>query len=467
MRILKIMLITFILGGLLAVPMIGCNSNSESAVPENQIATVKRGDLTLDITAAGNLALSHVEDLAFEMDGTVEEVPVEEGESVEEGQLLAKLDISAWEDNIAELKDKVTVAERDVLDRQVSLTSAEIALENAEDVYEWPDIWEAQLAVSDAEDFLDYAQRNLDKATQQWEIKYWTEEVEGAEAALSVAEDKLEAQLSGYDPEEVAVKKLQVEQAQARLEDAQKAVEDAKKDLDEAQNTSPEITAPFAGFITNVNVEGGDDVLKGTVAVQLADPNEFETEILVNETDIFQVKLGGEARVEIDAIQGLSLPAKVTHISPTATIQQGVVNYKVKVELESLQAVMQERQEMMKQRQQAQEAQQPQTPAMLPQDFQLRQGLSVTVSVIVQERNDVLLVPNAAITSQKGQAYVQVVLADGTTEERAIKTGITDYVNTEVTEGLSEGEQVVVPKATTTTTTQQQRPGGGMQFFRP
>jgi hypothetical protein len=45
-----------------------------------------------------------------------------------------------------------------------------------------------------------------------------------------------------------------------------------------------------------------------------------------------------------------------------------------------------------------------------------------------------------------------VVSPSGTTEQRAIKTGITDYKNTEVTEGLSEGEQVVVPKGTTTTT---------------
>ncbi|HEX9976844.1 MAG TPA: hypothetical protein VGA82_06290, partial [Dehalococcoidales bacterium] len=57
------------------------------------------------------------------------------------------------------------------------------------------------------------------------------------------------------------------------------------------------------------------------------------------------------------------------------------------------------------------------------------------------------------ITSQGGQSYVQVVSSSGTTEQRAIKTGITDYVNTEVTEGLTEGENVVVPQGTTTTST--------------
>ena len=61
--------------------------------------------------------------------------------------------------------------------------------------------------------------------------------------------------------------------------------------------------------------------------------------------DILQVKLEGEAWVEVDAMQGMSLSAKVTHISPTATIQSGVVNYEVKVEIESLEAVVTQRQE--------------------------------------------------------------------------------------------------------------------------
>ena len=81
--------------------------------------------------------------------------------------------------------------------------------------------------------------------------------------------------------------------------------------------------------------------MTGTVAVQIADPAKFEAEIMVSEMDILQVKEGGEARVEVDAMSGLTLPAKVIHISPTATIQSGVVNYKVKVEVASLEEMIQ------------------------------------------------------------------------------------------------------------------------------
>jgi multidrug efflux pump subunit AcrA (membrane-fusion protein) len=108
-----------------------------------------------------------------------------------------------------------------------------------------------------------------------------------------------------------------------------------------------------------------------------------------------------------------------------------VVNYKVTFEVQSLEAV------------------------------QLRDGLTVTVSIIIQERNKVLLVPNAAINYKGGKAYVQVS-EDGIAEERAIQTGISNWQYTEVTSGLSEGEKVVVPQGTTTTTTSKQSQSSGV-----
>ncbi|MEE9399036.1 MAG: hypothetical protein V3V23_02075, partial [Dehalococcoidales bacterium] len=126
-------------------------------------------------------------------------------------------------------------------------------------------------------------------------------------------------------------------------------------------------------------------------------------------------------------------------------IQSGVVNYQVKVAIESLAAVMEKQRGL----------QPGHLPTTMPEDFQLREGLTVTVSILVDERTDVLLVPNSAITSQGGKMYVQVMSAAGTSEERVVQTGISDWQFTEVTDGLSEGEQVVVPQGTTTTTTQQ------------
>jgi RND family efflux transporter MFP subunit len=427
MKILKILLITLALCSV-SVLSAGCffNSDTESA-SEQQVVTVQRGNLTVDITASGNLSLSRVENLAFEMAGTVEEVLVEEGESVEEGQLLAKLDTSDWDNQLITLR-------RNLLQAQINQKNSQLSLDKAE-----------------------------------------------AGTVTLITGDIVYS--SNYDDEEIEILKLQNQLAEARVEDAQQA-------LDEALNAGPEVTAPFGGFITKVNVEGGDDILKGTVAVTIADPNRFEADILVSEMDIFQVKLGGDATVQIDALTSLTIPAKVTHISPTATIQSGVVNYYVKVELESLEALMQQRQEAMpdissgelpapiKQAIEEGRMTQEEAEAMLEQmqqaqaeqqttieDFQLREGLTVTVSIIIEEATDVLLVPNGAITTQGRQTYVQVISADGSIENRAVTTGISNWQYTEVTDGLSESEQVVVPEGTTATTTTTQQ--GGNRIIIP
>ncbi|MFC1847471.1 hypothetical protein ACFLW5_01475, partial [Chloroflexota bacterium] len=191
--------------------------------------------------------------------------------------------------------------------------------------------------------------------------------------------------------------------------------------------------------------------------------------------------------VQVDAMPGMSLPAMVTHISPTATIQSGVVNYAVKVEIQSLEALAQEQQaaqqetiknaqqgelpdrlkqaieeglitqeeaeERLQQVQEAMTGEQGQTqmPPMIPEDFQLREGLTVTVSIIVDEAINVLLIPNSAIASQDRQTYVQVISSSNTTEQRTIQVGITNGQFTEVIEGLSEGERIIVPQGTIAT----------------
>jgi len=490
------MLIILILAGLM-VPTFGCGSeSSEVEGMEYQVAEVQRGDLIIDITAAGNLALSRTEDLAIDLfyeEGTVEEVLVEEGDTVKEGQVLAKLDTEEWEDELSTLEDQVTAKERDLLQAKINLQTAEqnlknsrdnkaakeLALLNAQinlrdaehhldetrDIYTWPEIVVAQDDVENAEAFLQYViDRGLPAETRQY-----------AQARLDAAEAILDAKVNTYDTEEVAIATMQVEAAemalaqaeedldkvaadvalkevqltlsQGRLVDAQKALIDAQEELDDANSKSPLIVAPFDGFITSVNVEGGDEVLTGTVAVQLADPEKFEADVLVSEMDILQVKENGEAWIQVDALPGMSLRATVTHISPTATIQSGVVNYEVTVEVKSLETAAQ-------------------VPTMIPENFKLREGLTVTVTILVDERTDVLLVPNGAVTQKGAQSYVQIVTVSGKSEQRAIQTGVSDWQFTEVTSGLSEGEQVVVPNKTTTTAPAMPQSKGPLPFMR-
>jgi len=470
MKILKIMLITIILGEL-AVPLISCSSGSdEETIPENQVVTVQRGNLTVDITASGNLAYSRYEDLAFQISGTstqepltVEEVPVQEGDTVEEGQVLARADT-------VYLEKAVTTAEQAVKTAEIDLETAKNSYIKLTYPYDYRtftfDVPAAIAIANNAQGKLEEAleairdsEQGIKPSDQEQIVDVWHNLELAKEDLIKIRENLIRGY--GQDVFSSGILRMTdfwtLRAAQLSMDKVQVTLDKAKAALDEAKDKLGKavIVAPFAGFITTVNVKGGDQVQRGIVAVHLVDPNKFEAEVMVNEMDIFQVKLGGTATVQVNAMPTLILPAKVTHISPTATIQSGVVNYQVKVELQSLQPIQQETK-------QGQGGQQRQVPTVIPQDFQLREGLTVTVSIVVEEKNNVLLVPNAAITNEGGQSYVQVVSPAGTTEKRAIKTGITDYKNTEVTEGLREGEKVSVSQSTkkTTTTTQQQPQGG-------
>lgn len=366
----------------LTVTPLGCSSGpGGTEATEYQIATVQRGDIAVDITASGNLELSDKRSLSFGTWGTVGEVLVEEGDSITKGQVLAGLDAPQLEINVAlawlDLEQTIYphysyTHLSDVPGTWLALDEVEASLTEAQQLLDEGKIGEAQSS-------LDQVKLAVDKAKEKAESRVWS---------LPLSLKRLE---------------LQLDSAEAALDEAR-------------------ITAPFDGIVIKMNVDAGQGVNADTVVMEVARATKFEVDILVSEMDIFKVGEGENATVQIDALPGMSLPAQVTYISPTATIASGVVNYEVKVEIQPLEAVVQK---------------------------QLREGLSVIVNLPEEERDDVLLVPNSAITTQGGQTYVQVVSPNGTAEERIIQTGISNWQYTEVTQGLSEGEQVVVPDTTT------------------
>jgi len=508
-----------------------CKGNSEAtSTTKTQVATVQKGNISLTVTGTGNLAFSKTQDLSFEMAGTVEEVLVEAGQTVTEGQELAKLDTSAWQDQLKTLQKAVTTAQRNLSAKESSLAQAqrnisakELAVKQAEldlqsaqsSLSQITEVKKAQDKVDKASYNLQFAQSMLKAASisgSEADVLYWQEEINARQQDLNFANQELKSILSGSSTKissdvalQVAQAQLKVEQAQKALEDAKVAVEDAKlavtnaqqdrddaaqalldaqNDLAEAQGLSPVIKAPFDGFITRINVKGGDVVQKGTVAIQIADPNQFAANIMVTEQDIFSVKLGGDATVSLDALSGLSFPAKVTAIAPLATVSQGVVNYKVTVQLTSTRPVFAGQ---FRTNQGSTSASPPsRTPAtstpgstygttagttatpVIPggssgtgrqgtfsgsaaaPNITLKDGLTAVVDIIIQQKNDVLIVPSRAITRQ-GMNYTVQVVKGSQTETRTVKIGISDDQNTEITEGLSEGEQVVIKTTSSTT----------------
>jgi hypothetical protein len=133
----------------------------------------------------------------------------------------------------------------------------------------------------------------------------------------------------------------------------------------------------------------------------------------VDESDIGQVRLGQSARVTVDAYPGKRFEGSVVRIAPRGVNVSNVVTFEVKVEVTS------------------------------PEKHLLRPEMTANLEVLIAEKSGVLLAPNDALLRKAGRLTVTVRQHDGTTEEREVRTGISDGKNTEVTSGLAGGEQVV------------------------
>ena len=207
--------------------------------------------------------------------------------------------------------------------------------------------------------------------------------------------------------------------------------------------------------------------------------------------------VGQSASVAVDAMPGFIFPAKVTEIAQQANNQQGVVNYQVTAELTSLQPVagqvdtgsnesgnampfpvFGDKGNVMMPPAQVEvnpgrgpSGEITTVPENLPtvkpdrvfpdkpgsgmapemtsmpgnpvSGISLRDGLTVIVSITLLEKKGVIVVPNRAITRQAGEYTVQVIKGN-TTETRVVKPGLSDSSNTEIIEGLTEGEQIEV-----------------------
>ena len=440
--------------------IIGCGSSDATTTTTDINYTVKKGDLSLDITAVGNLSYSTSEELSFDTDGTIAAVKVEAGDSVTKGDVLATLNLTDYQQNITDLESTLnskqlavtqaeqdlTSAQRTVTTKQTAVTTAERALDDAEYQLTVKEraVTEAELAIKSAELTVEqdeYAfQSNTGGTWIDENLAIAKATLALKEAALADTQRDVESAKNDISDAELAVEnaKLDVVDAQtsvtvaeAKLASAQQAVVDAQSSLDEAKATSPEITAPFDGLITEINEVAGTEIYKGGAVVTIVDPSQYEAVVSVGETDIANVAISGNATVELDAITGLVLPASVTYISPTATTSSGVVSYSVTITIDSEKAITE--------------------GATTEQINQLKEGLTATVSIITSSATDVLLVPTQAITSTTSGATVNVV-KNGVTSSTPIQIGISGSKYTVVTSGLSEGDVVTYTKSTTSST---------------
>ena len=397
MRRNKIKLWQIIATSVLCLALVGaiaCPSPGGDGAAGADLVEVVRGDLTVIISGSGNITVSRDASLVFGTGGKVEAVYVEAGDQVSQGDVLAKLDTGALQLYLAQA--------------ELGLATAEYNLDKTQQIYAQPDLNAARMAVTQAKEYLDYAQYMLDDANSVEDLEYWGNEVYQAEVNVAAAEQRLDGMLAGGDSAEVTLRRLEVAAARQALEQAQ-------RDLAEAT-----ITAPFEGIVGAIYVEEGDIIppptMAPTVAIYFITPTGLELKAEVDEIDIPDVKVGQSAVIEVDAIAYDLFEGTVTSISPVPMIQAGLVLYEVTISL------------------------------VIPADAGVMVGMSATADIMIEQSQDTLLVPERAVgLDDQGNTVVRVSV-DGQLEVRPVVIGISDGLQTEILEGLSEGDMVSVEK---------------------
>ena len=205
----------------------------------------------------------------------------------------------------------------------------------------------------------------------------------------------------------------EVQKYNLNLQKALAEIETQKQEL-----LKTEILAPFDGMVVDIGVKV-DDKLSGMdysskTAVKLVDTGTIKLEGIIDEVDIFSVSPGQKASIIVDAIPETELTGTVMFVSPYGTEETGVLTFAVTIELD-------------------------------PTDIILRDGLTATATIVVEDKKNVLLIPvYAVIDSPMGKIAIVFDESTGEGAPRPITTGAQDYQFVEVISGLEEGEKVIV-----------------------
>jgi HlyD family secretion protein len=297
--------------------------------------------------------------------------------------------------------DRMEAATEDVRAAEAQVAIAQAQLNAARDP-DANDIASAEASLAAA-----VAQVNAARARHEALLLGATDaEIAAAEADLASAKASMTSLLEGPSDTDIAVYQIRLAQAEISLQEARNALGDAT------------LVAPFDGVVTAVHVSQGEQA--SGVAVEMVDTSSFELVLEADEVDIGQLEVGQTALVTLETWPDAEIDCVVSTIAPSATESgNGVTSYEVRLALDQT-------------------------------ELPIRVGMTANAAVVTDHREGVLLVPNAAITAdrQAGTYMVNLVSTDagGTSTIDAVEVtvGLKDDEYTEVTSGLTEGDEVLL-----------------------
>lgn len=368
---------------------------------------VKKVDITEKVSASGMIQPIVEVKISPEVSAEIIELNIEEGDSVTVGNVLVKLK----PDNLKSVLDRTRAAlnqqRANLADAEARLASAKASFKRSELEYKRQKQLHGSKAISNAD-------------------------MELAEANFKIAEQDLTSA------------EKNVEAAEYVVQSALASVKEANENL-----MFTTITAPMDGIVSKLDVEKGERVvgtsqMAGTEMMRIADLNNMEVRVDVNENDIVRVAVGNEAEIDVDAYSYLDKKFKgqVTAIANTANAKaspDAVTEFEVRIRI--LNSSYQD--------------------LLASNKVPFRPGMTASVDIVTNTKRGVLSVPLGAVTTRVPQSEddeeddkskrkrdedlkeVVFVDKDGVAELRVVKTGISDFDNIEIVEGVSEEDKVV------------------------
>ncbi len=442
-----------------------------------ELVTVQRGRLVLKVSETGTVEPLTKVEVKSKVSGRIKGMAVEEGDWVEQGQVIAVLEVPELESQAQQVRAQVRAAQQRVQQAQESraitvahtrgeLERARAALREAEARLAElragarpQEIAQAQAEVDQAWARAQEARRTLEREQELLdrgfvslqEVDSARTEYETARSAHESAGQRLALLREGPRPEQVRVAQMQVEQARAvlalaRAEEQRErmqlaAIEEAKagqeqllRALEEMETKLADavVTAPRSGQVIQANIRAGELITSGVATFTsgmtictIADMSKMLVRVYVNEVDMGKVWVGMPAEIALDSLPRKLFHGRVTRVAPAAfgsgaaapapPGQSQVVRFAVEVELTDA------------------------TP-------QVRPGMTANVDLISADHQDALyVIADAVRRAGSGRAYVQRASSDRP-HRVYVTTGLETEAFTEITSGLAPGDRVVVFK---------------------
>ena len=352
-------------------------AGSDSKQATFRLARVERGPVVSTVSSTGTLNAVITVQVGSQVSGQIKELSADFNSEVREGQVIARIDPENFEARVRQADAEVAVGRANVAIQQAAVERARAELENVRAALAAAKAQteKAGVGVANAKRDLDRKQALYKRAViSESHIEEAMAVYDQAQAQFNSAEAQQQAQASlvGSRKAQLKMALAQVQHALAQVKQREAALHNSKVDLEHTV-----IRSPLDGVVIKRSVDIGQTVAASLQAPTLftiaQDLRKMQVDTNVDEADIGRIQVGQRAIFTVDAFPGHEFNGQVEQIRKAPQTIQNVVTYTVVVSAEN-------------------------------EDQRLLPGMTANVQIVIDERPDVLKVPNAALRFRPSSA---------------------------------------------------------------